>query len=236
METGTMTYDVNDRVRVRTAPDKEGRITGKIRERAGRNRYQVDFGNCQEYVLESHSFDARRLRRAKAIHAPAKSPLEVRSARLPLIFFHDALLRAVGRRPSMDDEGRRPATPLSGRQASLSPLSSASNHRPDVRVGKIVDRLAGKGALAGEGVREFKPVGAACSGDWPLASTVGDAIASHNPRRIRGPNSRTPSSRKLHHQEADGRGRGRRKPTAGMWFPPGFLRIPPSLGGNVQKT
>ena len=49
-----MTFGVNDRVRVRTAPDKEGRITGKTRERGGRTRYQVDFGNCQEYVLETN--------------------------------------------------------------------------------------------------------------------------------------------------------------------------------------
>jgi len=40
----------NTRVRLKTAPDRLGRITGETQERAGRVRYQVDFGDCLEYV------------------------------------------------------------------------------------------------------------------------------------------------------------------------------------------
>jgi len=48
------TFELNARVRVKTAPDKAGRITGKFREVAGRKRWQVDFGNSLDYVLGSN--------------------------------------------------------------------------------------------------------------------------------------------------------------------------------------
>lgn len=40
------------RVRVKTAPEKIGTITGKTKERAGRIRYEVDFSTQREYILE----------------------------------------------------------------------------------------------------------------------------------------------------------------------------------------
>jgi len=49
-----MAFEANARVRLKTAPDRAGRITGKFRERAGRRRYQVDFGATVDYVLEGN--------------------------------------------------------------------------------------------------------------------------------------------------------------------------------------
>ena len=37
-------------VRLKTAPDRIGRVTGKMQERANRVRYEIDFGDCREYI------------------------------------------------------------------------------------------------------------------------------------------------------------------------------------------
>ena len=47
-----MKFETSSRVCVRTAPEKIGTITGKTRERAGRVRYEVDFGSQREYHAE----------------------------------------------------------------------------------------------------------------------------------------------------------------------------------------
>jgi len=49
-----MGFEQNTRVHLNSAPDRVGRITGKIRERAGRRRFQVDFGDKMEYVIEGN--------------------------------------------------------------------------------------------------------------------------------------------------------------------------------------
>lgn len=49
-----MKFEPNTRVYVKTAPDKIGRITGKMREHAGRIRYEVEFGTHREYILEGN--------------------------------------------------------------------------------------------------------------------------------------------------------------------------------------
>ena len=50
-----MSFEQNARVRVKTAPDKVGRLTDKEpRKTAGRKRYQVDFGNKLEYINENN--------------------------------------------------------------------------------------------------------------------------------------------------------------------------------------
>jgi hypothetical protein len=48
-----MPFEPSTRVCVKTAPEKVGTITGKTRERAGRVRYEVDFGTERDYFLES---------------------------------------------------------------------------------------------------------------------------------------------------------------------------------------
>ncbi len=35
---------------LKTAPDRMGRVTGRMQERAGRVRYEIDFGDCREYI------------------------------------------------------------------------------------------------------------------------------------------------------------------------------------------
>lgn len=47
-----MTFEPNTRVRIRTAPEKIGTITGKTRTLAARTRYEVDFGSRREYHAE----------------------------------------------------------------------------------------------------------------------------------------------------------------------------------------
>lgn len=49
-----MIFEANARVHLKSAPDRKGRITGKTRERAGRLRYQVDFGDKLDYVIEGN--------------------------------------------------------------------------------------------------------------------------------------------------------------------------------------
>lgn len=65
-------FEAGTRVRVKTAPDKIGTITGKNRERAGRLRLEVNFGDYREYIrdtsleaVDEHSdiFDLFRLGR-----------------------------------------------------------------------------------------------------------------------------------------------------------------------------
>jgi len=43
-------FPINSRVRLKTAPDRQGRITGETQQRAGRVRYQIDFGDALEFV------------------------------------------------------------------------------------------------------------------------------------------------------------------------------------------
>ena len=49
-----MHFEAHTRVRLKTAPDKSGRITGRTREHAGRTRYEVDFGHDSDWVLEGN--------------------------------------------------------------------------------------------------------------------------------------------------------------------------------------
>lgn len=53
-----MAFKAGTRVRVKTAPDKVGTLTGRMRERAGRTRYEVDFGAEREYITESNLEEA----------------------------------------------------------------------------------------------------------------------------------------------------------------------------------
>ena len=49
-----MAIEINTQVRLKTAPDKVGRYTGKSRDRGrGRRMLQIDFKNDLRYVLES---------------------------------------------------------------------------------------------------------------------------------------------------------------------------------------
>lgn len=49
-----MAFEPGTRVSVKTAPEKVGTITGKLNERAGRTRYEVDFGAEREYITETN--------------------------------------------------------------------------------------------------------------------------------------------------------------------------------------
>ena len=49
-----MVFEPNDRVCLKSAPDRIGRITGNIRPRSGHNRYQVDFGDDLAYIIEGN--------------------------------------------------------------------------------------------------------------------------------------------------------------------------------------
>ena len=49
-----MPFEKNDRVRIISAPARQGSITGNTKVRSGRTRYEVDFSDRYDYVLESN--------------------------------------------------------------------------------------------------------------------------------------------------------------------------------------
>lgn len=73
----TTDFETNSRVRLITAPERQGRITGQIQEKSGRKRYQVDFGNEIEFIgarnleLVKGSEDRRSLLE-KGVYGPVK--------------------------------------------------------------------------------------------------------------------------------------------------------------------
>lgn len=48
------TLQAGTQVCLKTAPDRRGRVTGKVHERAGRVRYEIDFGDCREYIASGN--------------------------------------------------------------------------------------------------------------------------------------------------------------------------------------
>ncbi len=48
------TLQAGTQVCLKTAPDRIGRITGKVHQRAHRVWYEIDFGDCREYIASGN--------------------------------------------------------------------------------------------------------------------------------------------------------------------------------------